>query len=106
MVDIDTAGRITLPTDVRGLVDGPRGTVRAAARRLALVPSDSDAVAGFELRVDSRGRLPLPVWLRRQAEPAGAVLLAVRQPEGALVVVTPAGALDAVADSVVREGVA
>jgi hypothetical protein len=53
--------------------------------------------------VDRRGRMRLPVWLRRQIVTAGAAFVAARRPDASTVVVTPVAGLDDVADALVGE---
>ena len=55
--------------------------------------------------VDRRGRVLLPAWLRRTAAAEPVVgFVAARRPDASLVVVTPAGDLDELADAL-AEGV-
>lgn len=87
-------GRIALPPDARqALAWIPGDTVEVHGRfgRLALVLRRDGA--GVALAVDGRGRLYLPVWLRR----TDALLVGTRA-DRQLVVVAPVGVLDGIGD--------
>lgn len=101
IVGVDCRGRITLPTDARLMLDEPMG-LRAVSRELALLLR-SDSVVGAEVRLDGRGRLMLPAWLRRLTDSSRAVLVAARWPDVSLVVISPVSALDALADTAAGE---
>jgi hypothetical protein len=89
----DPQGRLRLPGEARhvlGVEGGRRAVVRGVCHRVALVVAA--AGVGAPLVVDSRGRLGLPVWLRRG-------------PSGALVVGTDVGArLAVIASASVLDG--
>ena len=91
-----TTGRISLPTGALGALGvEPGSTVRGFARGDRLVLHHD--CAGRPVTIDARGRLTLPVWLRRAAHPTCSVLIATSL-EAGVVVVVPISALEAVAD--------
>lgn len=87
----DPQGRLHLPNDARGPLGvqaGRRHELRGIGRHLALVLNvDGDGVA---VPVDTRGRLSLPMWLRRPPRP----LLVGVDRDAHMVVVAPATVLD------------
>jgi hypothetical protein len=101
VLGLDHRGRLTLPPEARQLTARTR-VVRASSRAGAVVLRPDGM--GAATRVDRRGRVLLPAWLRRQVGPqAGAVFLAARRPDASIVVVTPVTGLDDVADALVGE---
>lgn len=87
-------GRIALPAEARdalGWSPGETVDVRGRSNRLALVLRCDGA--GVALAVDGRGRLYLPVWLRRP----DALLVGTRI-DRPLVVIAPVGVLDGIGD--------
>jgi hypothetical protein len=95
---LEATGRITLPPGAR-LVADERVPIRAVSRGPMLVLRAGGV--GVPVRVDGRGRLALPAWLRRMCEPTGSVLVAARHPESSVVVVASTGVLDSFVDDVV-----
>jgi hypothetical protein len=55
------------------------------------------------MAVDGRGRVVVPMWLRRAAAPSSSVLVGVRRGEAPMVVVAPTGVLDGLAEGLVGE---
>jgi bifunctional DNA-binding transcriptional regulator/antitoxin component of YhaV-PrlF toxin-antitoxin module len=100
VVEVERTGRVTLPSAARRIADGLT-SVRALSGDDALVLRRDGLGAATTL--DGRGRLLLPVWLRRVAAPAGSVLVAARRPDAPVVVIAPVGALDALVDALCRE---
>jgi hypothetical protein len=100
IVGVDDVGRVVLPLDARQVTDGA-ADVRAMSRDAALVLRDRGP--GAEVRLDRRGRLVLPTWLRTLAESTRSVLVAAQWPEASVVVVSPTGSLDALADALAGE---
>jgi len=98
---LEATGRVTLPPRARPVADAEE-PVRAVSRGLMLVLRPGGV--GAPVRLDQRGRLALPHWLRRLCEPTGSVLVAVRHPDASVVVVAPTGLLDSLIDDVVGEG--
>lgn len=87
-------GRITLPAEAGGALGWSPGVtveIRGRSSRLALVLRRDGTGAAF--RVDGRGRLYLPVWLRR----TDAVLVGTRE-DRPLVVIAAVGVLDGIGD--------
>jgi hypothetical protein len=100
VADLEATGRITLPLGAR-LVADERVPIRAVSRGIMLVLRSGGV--GAPVRVDGRGRMALPAWLRRMSEPTGSVLVAARHPEPSVVVLAPTGVLDSLIDEVVGE---
>ena len=97
----DPAGRIALPSDARvalGARVGDRTEVRGVCHRISLVLSADGA--GAPMVVDGRGRLCVPVWLRRG--PCASLVVGTNHAT-ALVVVAPTTALDGLGDVLVGE---
>jgi hypothetical protein len=80
------------------VVGDDSSTVRGVSRERTLILQRSGL--GAPTRLDERGRLVLPVWLRALVAVTGTVLVAARQPEPSLVVITPTSVLDALVDDV------
>jgi len=100
IVGVDDLGRITLPADFRTGLDVPdpfRAVSRENALRLRRGPD------GTVIHVDRRGRLVLPMWLRRLADPSRSVFIAARWPEVSCLVVMPTSSLDALVDVAAEE---
>jgi DNA-binding transcriptional regulator/RsmH inhibitor MraZ len=55
------------------------------------------------MRVDGRGRVTLPAWLRQAGEYGSPVLVAARRPDARVVLVTPAALLDAFVEGLTGE---
>lgn len=95
---VEKTGRISLPHPARaalGLSDGGGALVGIChATSLVLRPGDPQRRNPF--RVDGRGRLRVPVWLRRDGPD---VLLVRTLGDEGLAVVAGTGVLDAVGDS-------
>ncbi|MGH9212469.1 MAG: hypothetical protein ACRD2C_17605 [Acidimicrobiales bacterium] len=92
-------GRVALPPEARDAIGWSREetvVVRGRSRRLALVVRRDGP--GAALGVDGRGRMYLPVWLRR----GDAVLVGARV-DATLVVIAPVGVLDGMGELVVGE---
>ena len=88
----DPEGRLRLPAEARRALrfrPGHRHHVRGICHRFALVARVDDA--GASLVVDSRGRLTLPVWLRRGTDRA---LVVGSDAAATTVVVAPIAVLD------------
>jgi bifunctional DNA-binding transcriptional regulator/antitoxin component of YhaV-PrlF toxin-antitoxin module len=100
VVEVQRSGRVTLPPAARRIADG-LPAVRAVSRDDALVLRRDGL--GAAITLDGRGRLILPVWLRRLAAPAGSVLVAARRPDASVVVIAPVGSLDALVEGVCGE---
>jgi bifunctional DNA-binding transcriptional regulator/antitoxin component of YhaV-PrlF toxin-antitoxin module len=95
--DPEPSGRLTLPTLARRLlVDDAGGAVEVSGvvrgDTLVLRP---DLDAGRAMTVDGRGRLYLPVWLRRHA---GFLVGTNHDADVVSVVVVPAVLFDAIGD--------
>jgi hypothetical protein len=94
-----------LPVEARrvlGVVAGGGVTVRALCRGVALQLRSGGA--GVALGIDGRGRMVVPVWLRRAAGSPGSVLVATRLGGAPVVLVAPIGVLDGLGDVLVGEG--
>lgn len=98
IVAVEKTGRISLPNSARsalGLAGGPCAFAWIChARSLVLRRGGPDRWDAF--RADARGRLQIPVWLRRD-DPD--VLLVGALVDDGVVVVAGTGVLDAVGDS-------
>lgn len=93
---LDPAGRIGLPLEARmalGAQPDRRTEVRGICHRVALVLRAGGT--GAPLGVDSRGRLCVPAWLRR--EPVASLVVGTHH-DAALVMVAPTTVLDALGD--------
>ncbi len=100
VVRVEPGGRLILPGPARntlGLGDGA-GSVAAVCHPTSLVLGRDASVDRVRCRVDARGRLRIPVWLRRD-DPA--TLLVGTDPTNSVVVVANTRVLDAVGDSLV-----
>ena len=95
--DPEPSGRLTLPTVARRLLVGDAG---GAVEVSGVVRGDTlvlrpDLDAGRAMTVDARGRLYLPVWLRRHA---GFLVGTNHDADVVSVVVVPAVLFDAIGD--------
>jgi DNA-binding transcriptional regulator/RsmH inhibitor MraZ len=88
-------GRISLPAAARELLSG--GRVRARSRHGALFLQAGGP--GAIVTVDGRGRLVVPMWLRRAAVTGELLVGTHRDPD--LVVVVPAAVLDESGDRLI-----
>ena len=105
IVTPEFTGRVMLPVEARrvlGVVAGGGVTVRARCRGVALQLRSGGA--GVALGIDGRGRMVVPVWLRRAAGSPGSVLVATRLGGAPVVLVAPIGVLDGLGDVLVGEG--
>jgi hypothetical protein len=93
-------GRFTLPADARPRA-GEDGALRAVSRATCLLLQSGQH--GAPIHVDARGRVVLPMWLRRLTVDCGSVLVAARWPEVTCLVDTPSTSLDSLVDAVVGE---
>lgn len=94
VLEPEASGRVRLPTAAFQVLDGMPAWARIHGEVLVL---GTDCARGRRVGVDQRGRLYLPVWLRRAA-----VVVATAPAEG-LVLVTDAVVLDAVGDRLLAE---
>jgi bifunctional DNA-binding transcriptional regulator/antitoxin component of YhaV-PrlF toxin-antitoxin module len=102
IVTIGHSGRVTLPAEVRALIDG-RESLRLSARgEVALL---RDGGGGRAVAVDGRGRMVVPYWLRDATEPDGSLLVGTGTGNdgGPVVLLAPARLLGGFADSMVGE---
>lgn len=97
---VDAVGRVRLPAEVRPAADDPPELAAVSGDRVVLLRRHG---RGSVRRIDRRGRVTLPVWLRRLVGPDGAVLISASVPDAATVVVTRAAVLDAVVDGLAAE---
>jgi DNA-binding transcriptional regulator/RsmH inhibitor MraZ len=101
VVRLDPKGRLALPLGAR-IALGPHGMerieVRGVCHRVALVLSPDGA--GAAMTIDGRGRLCVPVWLRRGS--TSSVLVGANHATS-LVVVAPTAVLDGLGDVLVGE---
>jgi hypothetical protein len=88
-----------LPARVWRLVGG-WSCFNAVSRGDALVLRDG---VGAPARMDGRGRLTLPAWLRTACDTGGSVLVAAHRPDAGVVVVSPVRVLDALVGGLVGE---
>ena len=93
----EPSGRLSLPTAARRVLVGDAAgahQVSGAVRgdTLVLRPGSTD---GRAMTVDGRGRIYLPVWLRRHP---GFLIGTHHDPDDVAVVVVPAALFDAVGD--------
>jgi len=97
---VDSLGRVRLPAEARPTDnEAPELLASSCDRSLVL----RRASIGTPRPVDDRGRLTLPVWLRRLVGDGNAVLVSGSVPDAATVVITPAAVLDVVVDELVGE---
>ena len=94
---VEPTGRVTLPAGAR-LASGAQAgsTVQAQCRGTTLVLRRGGF--GSSLPLDARWRLALPKWLRRAADPSGAVIVAAGATDPSVVLVFPTTSLDDLAD--------
>ena len=97
----EPSGRLLLPPAARGAlgIDGDRTTSVSGVVRgdtLVLRPQHAD---GRALTVDGRGRLYLPVWLRRHS---GFLIGTHATADDPAVVIVPASLFDAVGDQLLE----
>ena len=97
IVRMEPSGRITLPSD-RQVLKG-EGSVQAISRGLMLVLRCGGIGASF--RIDHRGRIVLPAWLRQATQSTGCVLVAARSAPSPTVVVVATGVLESLLDRLV-----
>jgi bifunctional DNA-binding transcriptional regulator/antitoxin component of YhaV-PrlF toxin-antitoxin module len=97
---VEVVGRITLPDGARQVL-GVDTVVRVVCRDLMLVLR-RDGV-GASVRIDRRGRLSIPAWLRQATQSSGSVLVAARSEATPTVVVAATGILDDLMDHVAAE---
>jgi DNA-binding transcriptional regulator/RsmH inhibitor MraZ len=103
VVTVEPSGRVTLPTGVRDRF-AQSAVVRAAAAAEVVVLSTTGA--GRRVRVDGRGRVVVPCWLRDAIGPSGALVIGACRGDGcdAMVLLAPARLLCRWADALVGEG--
>lgn len=100
IVRLDAEGRVCLPGNalvVLGAAADERAVVRGTCNRVGLVLHRDGAAP---LSVDSRGRVLVPVWLRRAAGESGSVVVGTRT-EDHLVLVAPVAVLDGLGNMLV-----
>jgi bifunctional DNA-binding transcriptional regulator/antitoxin component of YhaV-PrlF toxin-antitoxin module len=102
IVRVEASGRLVLPTWARTAlgIAGQAMPVYGVCNRVALVLHP--AGPGAAITVDRRGRLCVPMWLRR-ATAGSAVVLVGCQQRSSLVVVAPIGVLDGLGDLLAGE---
>jgi DNA-binding transcriptional regulator/RsmH inhibitor MraZ len=93
VVRLDSIGRIVLPPQARTVLSADR--VHGLSRNGALVLRVSGPGAGA--RVDARGRLLVPVWLRQASAPTGELLVGTHA-DPSLVIISPVRILDDLGD--------
>jgi len=98
VVGCDEAGRIRLPAEIRPPLTG---RIRGLSRGPALVLRPEGV--GAELRVDRRGRLALPLWLRCLGSSSETVLVAWPVAAADRVVVAPTNVLDPLVEALAGE---
>jgi bifunctional DNA-binding transcriptional regulator/antitoxin component of YhaV-PrlF toxin-antitoxin module len=100
---VEATGRLVLPAEARsalGATSGQPSAVRGGCNRVALVLRTDGA--GAVIVVDRRGRLRLPVWLRRAAAGSGSLLVGTRHARP-MVVIASTGVLDGLGDTLAGE---
>jgi hypothetical protein len=97
-------GRVTLPMAARRVLGaaGGEATVRGLWRGVALLLRPGGP--GRSLAVDGRGRVVVPVLLRRSAAPSGSVLVGAQSGSAPVVVLAPTVVLDGLGNDAVGEG--
>jgi hypothetical protein len=100
VIEMERTGRVTLPAAARCVAEGLT-VLRATSRDDALVLRRDGL--GAPTQLDGRGRLLVPVWLRRAAERTRSVLVAARRPDAAVVVIAPTSVLDGAVDELCGE---
>ena len=99
---LELNGRLLLPVEARhALRAGARGHGDAIGRCHGAALVLRSAGHGRPLAIDGRGRLYVPVWLRRSPLPC---LLVGTHAAASVVVVAPASVLDGLGDQLVGEG--
>jgi len=96
---VDPKGRVALPAEARLVLEvaqGRRTSVRGVCNRVALVVRAEGP--GAAVAVDARGRLAVPVWLRR---PPPAPVVVGTQQDTAVVVIAPTTVLEGLGDLLV-----
>lgn len=96
---LEPSGRVLLRAEVRdalGATTGQATRVSGVARGEALVLRPAGAGRGRVMTVDRRGRIYLPVWLRRHPS----LLIGSRTVGDRVVVIVPAAVLDSMGDQV------
>ena len=96
---LEPSGRVLLRAEVRhalGATPGQATRVSGVACGEALVLRPAGADRGRAMTVDRRGRIYLPVWLRRYPS----FLIGIRTVGDPVVVVVPASVLDAMGDQI------
>jgi len=97
IVAVEQIGRISLPPLARQVLGSEPG-VRVVSHELALVLGPGDV--GAKARIDGRGRLFLPAWLRQATQSSSSVLVAARTDGSPTVVLVATGILDDLLDRV------
>ena len=100
---VEATGRLVLPAEARaalGATTGRPSPVRGGCNRVALVLRSDGA--GAVIAADRRGRLRLPVWLRRAAAGSGSLLVGTRLGRP-MVVIASTGVLDGLGDALAGE---
>ena len=100
IVAVEQIGRISLPPPAwQALGPEPGAEVRSGDLALVLRPD----VVGAHFRIDGRGRLFLPAWLRAATGLSGSVLVAARTDGLPMVAVAATGILEDLMDRVTGE---
>jgi hypothetical protein len=101
IVGLERIGRIRLPAVARAVLDAaPGGHLRGRSDRTALALRKDGS--GAAVTMDGRGRVVVPMWLRRASAEAG-VLLVGACVDPAVVVVVPVAVLDRIGDLLIGE---
>lgn len=94
IIEPEPSGRVRLPAPAIEVLGGRSVLARIRGEVLVLGPDEGP---GCRVGIDRRGRLYLPVWLRRPA------VLVATTPAERLVIVVDAAALDPVGDRLIAE---
>lgn len=98
---VDSTGRLLLPVHARPGDDEPPELLATSGERALILRRTG---LGSRRRVDRRGRLLVPYWLRDLVGDSGEVIVSVGVPDAAVVVVAPVAVLDDLADALAGEG--
>lgn len=101
MVAVDATGRIRIPAAARPDEDEPPELVVSSRGRAVVLRRSG---IGSRRRVDRRGRLLVPCWLRDLVGEHGEVVVSASVPDASVVVLAPVAMLDDLADALTGEG--